>query len=1329
MLKSYGGYTWSGEEPIGAEKERKRLPSLALIGAVGMGAAYAAVQPLTSGYRPIDYFAGAARTAGNLFPFQLGNTFRIPEILSPWLSNKYRETTNVSWTKDVLESQSSYDWLKYATGLSSEELRVRGITKGMIGNEVDLASHIIWTPTIGSKGRLEAKLPNNVTHLLSNDISLIAGNEELINPLSSKRGLNKFTTGVFAAADMYNIPGFNEKEVFSSSTISSSYLPIPSMHGKVENLADLSRRSVWLRGIPAFEMGRFNVLMENVVEQFGGETGKKIFHDVLKVGPGIKPGPAGQMFARYGMLAAGAGALIIGNQQLDWVRRQSDVGHLASSALVAGGSGYLASRLGATSKTAFMASVAVFFGQMALPEFDQGLMQGLGTIGVNADILRANPLNPVNYYRRTLEGFAPGISDWKTGALIAVGGMLAAGIKLPGMSERLNVKFARFTNDTSLGEIGFQNKSVRDLFYERIGNDLRVAPEDTTGMLQRMNLLKNYHSLNSGDPLSQNRSINKLWNESEKQFTDLKKNNSLNNRLFSKLETIANTHSSNDLYDRFMKEGKGFATYAYESFLGADLSHNKEIQDRIFDLGFGKFGPTNRFGRIASIGLALFGIHSLVTGGLLGSMESSSDLKKIYSGEKFVEIKESRWWEGGGTPFEGGDTSYYRPHAYALMMNRVREKGIWGVDEDKISPITKFFKKNFTYDLEKQTYWDRPYPVTNSGFSDVPIIGGILGASIGQIIKPSRIMHGEEWIREGQEGPEYANIFKGDFVEPAYSLGARGSGAPVSPNNLSVLYSNFAHQFQELEGITGWAKSVFSNIVFGSEHWASAQARLATSGEMTSWSNAFWEGAYGGAGFTNEFLRRIFPRQQMDIKKYNPLMNSMPSWLPDKFHYGDPYKSVEWGEARLPGAGFGALHPELRDVDPEAYPALYRYQILADVAPLTPEFFQLQQQVYTQRSQNKFTEREIAWIDHIDSNRSKVVNKLNYKDIPDGAIALPGSGLTRAAWSGSRELMRDVVAPLEYLVPMGFRPVQKLTGGERNAIERYEYERLYGTPLAFWDEPIRDWLRPSFYSALNLLGYEGKPLWRQEADAVNQYFDQLEFIKYMSLADQATQAGNGRVAAQMRWLASQTKQGVNPQGAPLSIYWSLPTEERSYFNSFAQAQSENERNRILEMIPGDQVHLYKALWARQDAGDPTLYETDTNIDQKYMDAQRASTNIYPMPGPDWIGWHQDVDMSDIQVRYVDKIGADLHDYGMWESGLRKSEGQSFLDGAETQFVNQNLRFSNIRSEIYNMLGSSQVPPHMSYNVLPGTRPQAQITYNDNRDSSIFSAVQRYINGF
>lgn len=89
-------------------------------------------------------------------------------------------------------------------------------------------------------------------------------------------------------------------------------------------------------------------------------------------------------------------------------------------------------------------------------------------------------------------------------------------------------------------------------------------------------------------------------------------------------------------------------------------------------------------------------------------------------------------------------------------------------------------------------------------------------------------------------------------------------------------------------------------------------------------------------GYT-EPLRRFIQREGFEPQA-NEIPNTMPSWLPGNdymtnFKVGDPYVRVDDGYARLPGAGYEALHPELKGVNPEEYPDINKLSILADVAP------------------------------------------------------------------------------------------------------------------------------------------------------------------------------------------------------------------------------------------------------------------------------------------------------------------------------------------------------------------------------------------------------------
>jgi hypothetical protein len=83
----------------------------------------------------------------------------------------------------------------------------------------------------------------------------------------------------------------------------------------------------------------------------------------------------------------------------------------------------------------------------------------------------------------------------------------------------------------------------------------------------------------------------------------------------------------------------------------------------------------------------------------------------------------------------------------------------------------------------------------------------------------------------------------------------------------------------------------------------------------------------------------------------------MPSWIPGEDHLinfrkGDPYTKIDEGYARLPGAGYAALHPELEGVDPEDYSDLTKLRILADVAPYSRQYNKVRSVIEKQSRDN-----------------------------------------------------------------------------------------------------------------------------------------------------------------------------------------------------------------------------------------------------------------------------------------------------------------------------------------------------------------------------------------
>jgi hypothetical protein len=115
----------------------------------------------------------------------------------------------------------------------------------------------------------------------------------------------------------------------------------------------------------------------------------------------------------------------------------------------------------------------------------------------------------------------------------------------------------------------------------------------------------------------------------------------------------------------------------------------------------------------------------------------------------------------------------------------------------------------------------------------------------------------------------------------------------------------------------------------------------------------------------------------------NPLRNEMPGWLPGadyltNFHIGDPFTKVDEGYARLPGAGYEALHPELKGLKPEDYPDINKLAILGDVAPYSREYNIFRSKVGADSADN--TELRIEYekiLDRVRQTRESVIRMEN----------------------------------------------------------------------------------------------------------------------------------------------------------------------------------------------------------------------------------------------------------------------------------------------------------------------------------------------------------------
>lgn len=338
--------------------------------------------------------------------------------------------------------------------------------------------------------------------------------------------------------------------------------------------------------------------------------------------------------------------------------------------------------------------------------------------------------------------------------------------------------------------------------------------------------------------------------------------------------------------------------------------------------------------------------------GMLGSRKTARELQDIYSGNEPVAIRSGRWWDLGTTPWEGNRIKGFRPHWTVLHKSRAEKISLYGSEKEYwahnpvLHPL-RWLKD--PYFLEKRNYEDRPYPITSPAFSNVPLVGPLLAATIGKLVKPPVRMH-TEWSGDDYDIGSSRLQPKGPMALPAAEPKAEfGFRDTVNRETLA---------FSELIGLPGFiARTLYGNAY--PDRNPGQDVFLQGSRAMESTSRRYYEKEFGAGvgpnpdlsntlGYT-EPLRRFIQPEAKRIT-VNEIPNTMPSWLPGEdyflnFRTGDPYTKISEGYARLPGSGYEALHPEVTGLNPEEYPDLTKMSILGDVAPYSTEYRSLEARV------------------------------------------------------------------------------------------------------------------------------------------------------------------------------------------------------------------------------------------------------------------------------------------------------------------------------------------------------------------------------------------------
>lgn len=275
-----------------------------------------------------------------------------------------------------------------------------------------------------------------------------------------------------------------------------------------------------------------------------------------------------------------------------------------------------------------------------------------------------------------------------------------------------------------------------------------------------------------------------------------------------------------------------------------------------------------------------------------------------------------------------GRRPYYRPSRVAMMKKGgIQETALYGSEENFWATDPILHPLRFLMDpyAREKLMWQQGYrfPMSKTPFEDFPILGPVLAASFGQIIKPAKFIGREEWLND----PEV----EGGIPE---GWDSKSLPEPISRTGIKGTIGEQIYRLSELAGLWGFTAQSIKGGLTGNESWF-PEDQWATPSIVSGTEPAWWSLELGGAAMSSELLRRFVPHRRNELQYRNPLPSGLPSWLPGPdsmyfldFSRADVYSKIKEPWARLPGEGLAALHPELKGIAPEEYPDYWRFKIL-----------------------------------------------------------------------------------------------------------------------------------------------------------------------------------------------------------------------------------------------------------------------------------------------------------------------------------------------------------------------------------------------------------------
>lgn len=126
--------------------------------------------------------------------------------------------------------------------------------------------------------------------------------------------------------------------------------------------------------------------------------------------------------------------------------------------------------------------------------------------------------------------------------------------------------------------------------------------------------------------------------------------------------------------------------------------------------------------------------------------------------------------------------------------------------------------------------------------------------------------------------------------------------------------------------------------------------------------------------------------------------------------------------------------------------------------------------------------------------------------------------------------------------------------------------------------------------------------------------------------------------------AEKTMYGYDPGDPLTNLLTALPKRDRQYMKYFIDAPEE-ERAEILKVAPSYMRRALASTWGYGSTKKESLEEYFSE---------------HALPGEEWSGWQEDVNLDDVRVKLIKKAGLDFSEFDVWDDQVEQANHAGYI---------------------------------------------------------------------